>query len=76
MALQKTHASPLALAVGSSLESQVRGATSMVRSLSDGVGPEARDVSSFGEFYACTLYTSDAADDLTCLSLWVSLTIS
>ena len=56
MALQKTHASPLALAVGSSLESQVRGATSMVRSLSEGVGPEARDVSSLGEFYTlCVL---------------------
>ncbi len=56
MALQKIHASPLALAVGSSLESQVRGVTSMVRSLSEGVGPEARDVSSFGELHTlCVL---------------------
>ena len=56
MALQKIHASPLALAVGSSLESQVRGVTAMVRSLSEGVGPEARDASTFSEFYTlCAL---------------------
>ena len=56
MALRESHASPRAMAVGSSLESQARGVASMVRSLSEGVGPEARDVSSFGEFYTlCVL---------------------
>ena len=56
MALQKIHASPLALAVGSSLESQVRGVTAMVRSLSEGIGPETKDVRTFGEFYTHCVY--------------------
>jgi hypothetical protein len=49
--LQKVKGSPPCAAVGASLEAEVGGVISIVRSLGEGVGPEAHTILNFSNFY-------------------------
>ena len=51
MDLQKVKGSPPCAAVGASLEAEVGGVISIVRSLGKGVGPEAHTILIFSNFY-------------------------
>ena len=51
MDLQKVKGSTLCAAVGPSLEAEVGGMISTVRSLSEGVGPDAKAITTFSPFY-------------------------